>query len=95
MRTQKHFLLRALRFSLFLWMQASQNKIPICIRNMTWYDLRNHVYKSQLKVCGCLKEKLHIKEKGNKSHHHYQVFHVHGGSIDQNLSQSMTKETYN
>ena len=95
MRTQKHFLLRALRFSLFLWMQASQNKIPICIRNVTWYDPRNHVYKSQLKVCGCLNEKLHIKEKGNKSHHHYQVFQVHRGSIDQNLSPSMTKETYN
>ena len=43
----------------------------------------------------CLNEKLHIKEKGNKSHHHYQMFHMHRhGSIDQNLSPSMTKETY-
>lgn len=32
--------------------------------------------------------------KGNKSHHHYQVFHVHRGSIDHNRSPSMTKETY-
>ena len=32
--------------------------------------------------------------KGNKSHHHYQVFHEHRGSIDHNLSPSMTKETY-
>ena len=85
MRTQKYFSLRAFRINLFLWMWTSQYKIPIFIRNMTWYDPRNHVYKSKLKVCGCLKEKLHIKEKGNKSHHH---------SLDQNLSPSMTKETY-
>ena len=38
MRTQKYFSLRAFRINLFLWMWTSQNKIPIFIRNMTWYE---------------------------------------------------------
>ena len=39
-------------------LDVSHYKIPMFILNMT-----SHVYRSQLKVCGCLNDKLHSKKK--------------------------------
>ena len=65
MRTQKHLLLRALLFGLFPWMRASQNKIPICIRNMTWYEGTTFTIHSSkfVAVCtrNCISRKKEIK----------------------------------
>lgn len=49
------------------------------------------MYKSQLKVCGYLNEKLYSKKKGNKRQHHYNFFYR--CFIDQNLSPRIAKET--
>ena len=93
MRTQKHFSLRAFRLNLFLWMWTSQNKIPIFIRNMTWYEGTTFTSHSTKLVAAwtrnCISRKKEIKVIIT-----IKFFHVHRGSIDQNLSPSMTKEPY-
>lgn len=93
MRTQKHFSLRAFRLNLFLWMWTSQNKIPIFIRNMTWYEGTTFTSHSTKFVAAwtrnCISRKKEIKVIIT-----IKFFHVHRGSIDQNLSPSMTKEAY-
>ena len=63
MRTQKHLLLRALLFSLFLWMRASQNKIPICIRNMTWYEGTTFTIHSSKFVAACTRNCISSKKE--------------------------------
>ena len=63
MRTQKHLLLRALLFSLFLWMRASQNKIPICIRNMTWYEGTTFTIHSSKFVAACTRNCISRKKE--------------------------------
>ena len=65
MRTQKHFLLRAFRLSLFLWMWTSQNKIPSFISNMTWYEGTTFTSHSSKFVAAwtrnCISRKKEIK----------------------------------